>query len=416
MMNHTLLKVLLSMILAVIAGTLSGTTAGIGSVTFYQIYSLVGAAFFKRVEFGNWLSVSASIITGTARLGWEKSFKELGLKTFGYFIGTSALAIALGWILANLIEPGFFAKQVSALPPERLKELNALANEGAFAKVQQILLEIVPSNILAVAVQGKMLGLIFFTLLFGFFLSRIELGPANMLYNFFQGVFQVMMKITLLIMKVLPIAVFALVAKVVATTGYESIASAGYFFITVLIGLFLYMFVLLPLVLKVVGQVNPFAHMRAMVPALVTAFSTTSSAATLPVTIECVELQVGVSNRISSFTLPLGTSANLAGSSLQVIVAVFTVVQSYGIELSLATQVLVFFITLLLSIGMAGVPSASLISIVVILSAIGFPADGVGLVIAVERILDMCRTAVNVFSNSCCAVLVARSAGEKLKI
>jgi len=416
MVNHTLIKVLLAMVLAVMAGFLSGTTAGIGSVTFYQIYSLVGQLFLNALNLVIVPLVSASIITGTARLGREKSFKELGLKTFGYFIGTSALAIALGWILANLIEPGFFAAKASLLPKERLAELTSLANEGAFAKIQQILLEIVPSNILAVAAQGKMLGLIFFTLLFGFFLSQIESGPSNVLYNAFQGIFQVMMKITLLVMKVLPIAVFALVAKVVATTGYESIASAGYFLLTVLLGLAIYMFVLLPILLKTVAKVNPFAHMRAMVPALVTGFSTTSSAATLPVTLECVELQVGVSNRISSFTLPLGTSVNLAGSSLQVIVAVFTVAQSYGIELSLATQAIVFLMTLILSVGMAGIPSASLISIVIILSAIGFPADGVGLVIAVERILDMCRTAVNVFSNSCCAVLVARSAGEKLKI
>jgi proton glutamate symport protein len=214
----------------------------------------------------------------------------------------------------------------------------------------------------------------------------------------------------------LPLGVFALVAKTVAAIGLESITSVGYFFFTVLLGLTVYMFIALPILLKFIAKVSPIAHIKAMAPALITAFSTTSSAATLPVTLECVEKKIGVSNRIASFMLPLGSSVNLAGSSLQVIVAVFTIAQIYGLDLSFSTQIVVFTMTLLLSFGMAGIPSASLISIMLILTTIGFPADGVGLILAVERILDMFRTTVNVFSNSCCAVLVARSEGEDLKI
>lgn len=415
--NKSLLKVLAAIILAVIAGSLTGTNTEIaGGITYYQLYQLIGQLFLNALTLVVVPLVSASIITGAARIGGEKSAGKLGFKIFAVFFGTSFLAILVGWLLANFIKPGIFSHNAPLLPDGKLLELASQANEGAFSKIEQILLKIVPSNILLVASQGQMLGLIFFSLLFGFFLSRIEEEPARILKGFWQGIFQVMMKMTQLVMKVLPIGVFALVAKSIASIGLSSIASVGYFFFTVLLGLAIYMLLVLPLLLQVLAKVNPLAHIKAMAPALITAFSTTSSAATLPVTLECVEKKIGVSNRIAGFMLPLGSSVNLAGSSLQVIVAVFTIAQTYGLDLSLATQIVVFTMTLLLSFGMAGIPSASLISIMLILTTIGFPADGIGLILAVERILDMFRTMVNVFSNSCCAVLVARSEGENLNI
>lgn len=417
MRNNTLIKVLIAILLAVVAGVLTGTQAEIGGgITYYQLYQLFGQLFLNALTLVVVPLVSASIITGAARIGSEHSAGRLGLKIFIVFFFTSFLAIAVGWILANGIQPGVFSSSSATLPQEKLMELATQANEGAFSKIEQILLKVVPSNILQVASQGQMLGLIFFSLLFGFFLSRIEKEPGQILNGFWKGIFQVMMKMTQLVMKVLPFGVFALVAKVVASTGFKSVTSVGYFFFTVLLGLAIYMLVVLPLLLKFVARVSPLAHIKAMVPALITAFSTTSSAATLPVTLECVEKKVGVSNRIASFMLPLGSSVNLAGSSLQVIVAVFTIAQTYGLDLSFSTQMIVFVMTILLSFGMAGIPSASLISIMLILTTIGFPADGIGLILAVERILDMFRTMVNVFSNSCCAVLVARSENESLII
>lgn len=417
MLNKPLLKVLAAIILAVIVGSVTGTKTEIaGGITYYQLYQLIGQLFLNALTLVVVPLVSASIITGAARIGGEKTAGKLGIKIFSVFFGTSLLAILVGWLLANFIKPGLFSTNAALLPEGKLLELASQANEGAFAKIEQILLKIVPSNILLVASQGQMLGLIFFSLLFGFFLSRIEEEPARILNGFWKGIFQVMMRMTQLVMKVLPLGVFALVAKAVATTGLNSITSVGYFFFTVLVGLAIYMLLVLPFLLKYVARVNPLAHIKAMIPALITAFSTTSSAATLPVTLECVEKKVGVSNRIASFMLPLGSSVNLAGSSLQVIVAVFTIAQMYSLDLNFSTQVIVFTMSLLLSFGMAGIPSASLISIILILTTIGFPADGIGPILAVERILDMFRTMVNVFSNSCCAVLVARSEGETLKI
>ncbi|MGK5594721.1 MAG: dicarboxylate/amino acid:cation symporter [Parachlamydiaceae bacterium] len=416
MQNNTLIKVLIAIALAVLAGTLTGTEAGFAGITYYHLYQLFGQLFLNALSLVVVPLVAASIITGAAKIGGEQSAGRLGLKIFGYFFCTTFLAILVGWLLANLIQPGAFAAKNILLPHDQTLDFNIQANEGTFAKIEQIFLKMIPPNILMAASQGQMLGLIFFSLLFGFFLNKIDKEPSTVLHQFWKGIFQVMMQLTQLVMKFLPLGVFALVAKVIASTGLESVLSVGYFFFTVLLGLAIYMLILLPLLLKFIARVRPYAHLKAMMPALATAFSTTSSAATLPVTLECVEKRVGVSNRLASFILPLGASVNLSGSSLQVIIAVFTVAQIYGIELSAATQFTVFLMTLLLSFGMAGIPSASLISIMLILSTIGFPVDAIGLILAVERILDMFRTAVNVFSNSCCTVLVARSESETLNI
>lgn len=413
MPTKKLIQVLGAIFLAIIAGLITGTDKGIFGITFYQIYSLLGGLFLNALMLVVVPLVTSSIISGTAKMGGEQSFGKLGAKTFAAFLGTTGIAIAIGWVLSVLFQPGIIENSGEMLGKVGL-DLAASVNGSAFSKFEQILFRLVPSNIISVAAEGQMLGLIFFSLLFGFFISRINPEQGKILLSFWQGVFQVMMKITEFIMKAMPFGVFGLIAKVVATTGIESFTSVGYFFLAVIVGLILYMFVALSILLIGIAKVSPIKHLKAMMPALLTAFTTSSSAATLPVNMECIEEKVRVSNRIASFTLPLGASVNLAGSSLQVIVSVFFIAQVYGIPLSFSTQAIIFFMTWILSLGVAGVPSASLISVVIILSAIGLPADGVGLLMAVERILDMCRTTVNTYSNSCCCVLVARSEGESL--
>ena len=275
-----------------------------------------------------------------------------------------------------------------------------------------VFLQIIPSNIVD-AFHGQMPGLIFFSLLFGYALSKIEQHPQSILFGFWQGVFQSMLKITDIIMIFLPLGVFCLVAKSFTHAGLDSLRSLALFFVTVIIGLSAFMFLALPLLLKLIGRVKPLNHFRAMAPALITAFSTSSSSATLPVTIECVEKRAGVSNRICSLVIPLGTSINMSGSALYECVAAMFIAQVYGVELTFPTQFTIVLLSLVTSIGIAGIPSASIVAIIVILKALGLPAEGVGLLFAVDRILDMCRTTVNVFSDSCCAVLVARTEGEK---
>jgi Na+/H+-dicarboxylate symporter len=226
-----------------------------------------------------------------------------------------------------------------------------------------------------------------------------------------------MMGITDLIMKFAPLGVFGLVAKTVAGIGAEQIndlaVSLGTFTLSVLLALAVHTLVTLPLMLRFLGGVSPLAHFGAMMPALLTAFSTASSSATLPMTMECVQDNARVSKRTSSFVLPLGATVNMDGTALYECVAAMFIAQAYGLELSFVTQFTVVLVALLTSIGVAGIPAASLVAITIILATVGLPAEGIGLILAVDRILDMFRTSVNVFSDSCGAVIIARTEGEK---
>ncbi len=221
------------------------------------------------------------------------------------------------------------------------------------------------------------------------------------------------MRITDWVMMFAPIGVFALVAKVVAGTGFAAFVPLGWFAATVLLALGAHFLISLPLILWLVAGVHPLRHYRAMAPALLTAFSTASSSATLPVTMECVEKNAGVSNRTTSFVLPLGSTVNMDGTALYECVAALFIAQAYGVELSATQQFVVVMVALLTSIGVAGIPAASLVAISIVLAAVGLPPEGIGLILAVDRILDMCRTTVNVFSDSCGAVVIGRLQGEQ---
>ncbi len=397
--------------LAMIVGKYTGTTAGIFGITFYSMYDFIGQLFLNALTLVVVPLVSSSIITGIAKIGSDNSFGRVGLKTFSFYIGTSLLAVLIGLLFVNLVHPGHADAHHQVL--SNVSHLKDQITSQETHKISEILLQIIPSNVLRAFSQGQMLGLIFFSLIFGYAISKIESKPSQILLGFWQGIFQAMILITHGVMKFLPLGVFCLVAKVFATTGFDSLHSVGMFFVAVILGLLTFVFVALPLLLKFVGKVNPFLHFRAMAPALITAFSTSSSSATLPITMDCVEKRSGVSNRICSLVIPLGTSINMSGSALYECVAAMFVAQVYGIDLSFSTQFIVVLMALITSIGVAGIPSASLVAVLVILKSIGLPAEGIGLFIAVDRILDMCRTTVNVFSDSCCAVLVASSEGEK---
>ncbi len=414
MKNNTLLYVFIAMILAGIAGLLTGQTGTVFGVPYLEIYSLIGQLFLNALTLVVVPLVAASIITGTARIACEHSFGSLGLKTFSLYFLTSALAVMCAWFVSVLLEPGIkehIPNSAMVSGTEALQEIQK--NQGdVFDTIRQIFLKLVPSNILAVASQGQMLGLILFSLLFGFFIPKIDAEAGKALLGFWKGIFEVMMCMTHLVMKALPLGVFGLVAKVVATTGFSALKPIAFFFVTVFCAFGIYCFIVLPLLLKLMGGINPLKHYKAVSPALFTAFSTSSSAAALPVTIDCVERRAGVSNRICSFTVPLAISLNLSGTALYSCVSVFFICQVYGLQPGWGMQFLIALLALLTSIGMAGIPSASIAAIIMILQTIGLPADGIVMIMAVERILDMFRTGINVLGHTCCAVLVAKSEGE----
>lgn len=409
-------QIVIALVLAVIAGTLTGVNAGVFGVSFYSVYEFFGTMFLNALKMLIVPLVMSSIISGMAGASQSDAFGRLGIKTLAYYMTTSLLAILVGLVLVDLFAPGIVdgkpAREVLGMSADTSNMLALTAGKGV-GDVVEVFLRMIPTNVVAAAANGQLLGLIFFSLLFGFFMTRIHNRYVETMQNFWQGIFEVMMRITDWVMKFAPIGVFALVAKVVASTGFGAFIPLAVFMLTVLSALAIHVFVTLPLLLKFIARVKPLRHYRAMAPALLTAFSTASSSATLPLTMECVEKNAGVSNRTTSFVLPLGATVNMDGTALYECVAAMFIAQAYGLELTFVTQFTIVLIALLTSIGVAGIPAASLVAIVVILAAIGLPAEGIGLILAVDRILDMCRTSVNVFSDSCGAVLIARSEGEE---
>ncbi len=403
-----------AIVLAIAFGSIVGESGKIWNIPFYSLLDTAGTLFLNALTLVVVPLVSSSIIAGIARIGNDGGFGRIGGKTFFFYLSTSLLAILIGLFFVDLIGPG-----TGHIIGHNLESGDYVANlKQSMANregkgLSNVLLSIVPSNVLLAFSQGNMLGLIFFSILFGYSISKIQSSHANVLQSFFQGVFETMIQLTHLIMKLLPYGVFCLVAKVFMTTGVHSLAPVALFTLTVILGLSTFMFIGLPLMLQLIGQIKPAWLFKAMGPALITAFSTSSSSATLPITIDCVEKRAGVSNRICSLVIPLGTSINMSGSALYECVAAMFIAQAYGLELSFTNQFLIVFLSLITSIGVAGIPSASLVAILIILRFMGLPAEGVGLFVAVDRLLDMCRTTVNVFSDSCCAVLVAKAEGEK---
>lgn len=411
-------QILLALVLAMAVGLVLGPQASLAGVTFSAVFEFVGTLFLNALKMIVVPLIVSSIICGVGGLGGGSGIGRLGGKTLAFYMASSLLAIVVGLVLVNLTAPGVIdgqpaGEQLNLSSPEALEgKLSAIENRGA-GDIADVFLRMLPTNIVQAAAEGQLLGLITFAILFGFFMNRLEHRYSDVLQAFWQGVFETMMSITLLIMKFAPLGVFGLVAATVMATGFEAFEPLAWFFLTVVAALALHMFVTMALVLKYLGGINPLWHYRAMAPAMLTAFSTASSSATLPLTMECIEKNVGVSNKTTSFVLPLGATINMDGTALYECVAALFIAQAYGLDLSFAQQFLVVITALLTSIGVAGIPSASLVAISVILTAIGLPLEGIGLLLVTDRILDMMRTAVNVFSDSCCAVVMARTEGER---
>ena len=370
----------------------------------------MGDVFIKALKMIIIPLIFTSIVSGIANVGSGDNLGRLGIKTIGYYLSTSTVALCIGLVVVNIFKPGVgadlgFANQVEGL---------GVAKES----FGSTLMNIVPDNLFVAMVENQMLSIIFFAILMGFFITKIKDKSQKILLGFFDSLFELIMKITLFIIKFTPYGIFGIVAKQIAENNDlgELFSRLGLFMLVVILALFIHAFVVLPIVLRAIGRVNPVKHFNAMRTPLITAFSTSSSNATLPLTMNAVKKNSGVSTKISSFTLPLGATVNMDGTALYELVAAMFIAQAYGIELTITEQIIGVLTGLLASIGAAGIPMAGLVMISVVLSAMGLPLEGVGLILAVDRILDMFRTTVNVWSDSCGAVIIAKSEGEKLKV
>ncbi len=374
----------------------------------------IGELFLRSLSMIIIPLIMCSITTGVASVGNADNLGRLGLKTLSYYIISTLLAIITGFFLVQIIKPGVGAELGFTMPAEDIASIS-----DDFGST---IIEIIPSNIFEALVQGQMLSIIFFSVLFGFFLTKVNERSRIVITDVLNAALDVIMKITLFIIRFTPLGIFSITAKVIAQQIQmgndisEIISRLGLYFVTVLLGLLIHGFITLPLSVKILGKANPVKHFKNMSTPLLTAFSTSSSNATLPLTMEAVEMKDGVSNKIASFTLPLGATINMNGTALYECVAVMFIAQAYGIDLTFGQQVIIIFTALLAAIGSAGIPMAGLVMMTVVLKAVGLPLEGIGLILAVDRILDMFRTAVNVYGDTCCAVVIAKSEGENLNI
>ena len=412
-------RIFLALVFGVFVGALVPATAGLGTLTTGAVFSFVGDLFLRLLQMVVVPLVATSIVTSVARLGRDHAFARLGAKTAGYYVLTTILASLVALVIFNLVQPGKVDAEVSAQLragiPGSVEEVREGLDGKSTGDLADVIRRAVPVNILSAASDNReMLAVIFFALLFGFFSGRLPDGKREAFLNFWESANEVMLAITHAVMRVAPFGIFALIARNVQESGSAALGPLALFFACVAGGLLFHMFVTLAVLMRTLGGFRPWPHYRAMLPALLTAFSTASSSATLPVTMECVEKNAGVSPRVAGFTLPLGSTVNMDGTALYECAVVLFIAQLYGVSLDWTQQLLVVVLALLTSIGVAGIPAASLVAIVIILQALGLPLEAIAIVMATDRILDMMRTTVNVFGDTTAAVVIAASEGEKI--
>ena len=412
-------RIFFALVLGAIAGAFVPAAAGIGTLTAGAVFSFLGDLFLRLLQMVVVPLVATSIVTSVARLGRYHAFARLGAKTAGYYMLTTILASLVALVIFNLVQPGKVDAEVSAQlragVPGSVEEVRGGLDGKSTGDLADVIRRAVPVNILGAASDNReMLAVIFFALLFGFFSGLLPDGKREAFLHFWESANEVMLAITHAVMRVAPLGIFALIARNVQESGSAALGPLALFFACVAGGLLFHMFVTLAILMRTLGGFRPWPHYRAMLPALLTAFSTASSSATLPVTMECVEKNAGVSPRVAGFTLPLGSTVNMDGTALYECAVVLFIAQLYGVSLDWTQQLLIVVLALLTSIGVAGIPAASLVAIVIILQALGLPLEAIAIVMATDRILDMMRTTVNVFGDSTAAAVIAASEGDKL--
>lgn len=458
-------------LIAIILGIVFG-------VYFYPYIGYVGwtgQLFLRALNMLVLPLIFCSIISAIGNLPDGESLKRMGFKTIGFYAGTTLLAILTGMVFVTLLRPGVGLEMPSklednqaqiAMADSEVKQEPVVQEEAApqtamadsdvkqepvvkeepapqtasadsndkqelsekVKKIQEqqksfgeLLMNMIPNNVVEDMAKGNMLPVIFFAFLAGTLIHSIPSSNAQTLKNFFRSCFELMMQMTLLVVRLAPIGVFGLIAVQCAQYAGDSekliqaAGSLGMFMITCFLGMGFHFFITLSIVLIVFAKVNPIRHMVNMLPSLMTAFSTATSNATIPLSMECLEKNSGVSRQTSGFVIPLGATLNMNGTALYECVIVIFMSQAYGLPLTLTDQVVMVTIVMLAAAGTAGIPMASFVMTAIALRAVGLPLEGLGVILAIDRILDMTRTTVNIYGDTCCAVYIARSEGEELK-
>jgi len=365
--------------------------------------------------------IFCSLTVAVGGLGNIRQLGRLGGKTFVFFMGTTVCAIIIGLLLANIVKPGTYMSEIDKarllLEFQGGASQRLVAVQGQEASlltfIKQFVTQIIPKNPVRAAVEGEILQVLFFAILFGLTIAMLPEDKSKMLVKFFDGVNESLILMVSIIMQFAPLGVFGLIAKIVGASGFGILKTLLVYALVVLGGLTLHVFLVYCPLVYLFSRINPFNLLKAIRQAQLIAFGTSSSSATFPVTKRCVEDNLNVSSKISSFVLPLGTTINMDGTALYQGVATLFIAQVFGMDLSFFQQATIVITATLASVGAAGVPGVGLITLTMILISIGIPTEGIALILGVDRFLDMFRTMVNVTGDSSCTVIIAATEGEE---
>ena len=393
--------------IALIAGAIVGIALNMfaADVDFVQnvlvngIFYVVGQGFIRLMQMLVVPLVFCSLICGATAIGDSKTLGKVGVKIIGFYIFTTMMAVAVALGIGLLIKPGM-GLDMSQI---QTAEVAASSDSVSFAET---LLNIIPKNPIGALANGEMLQVIVFALIVGVILAKLQ-DKTQLVTNFFQQGNDIMMEMTMMVMGLAPIGVFCLIAKTFAGLGFSAMVPMFKYMGAVLLALFIQCCGVYQILLALLTRLNPLRFLKKFAPVMGFAFSTATSNATIPMNIDTLEEKIGVNRRISSFTIPLGATINMDGTSIMQGVAVVFVAQAFGIQLSPADYLTVIATATLASIGTAGVPSVGLVTLAMVFDSVGLPVAGIGLIMGIDRILDMTRTAVNITGDAVCTTIVA---------
>ena len=402
--------------IALIAGAVTGTIINnffmhidvVNKVIVEGIFYVIGQGFISLMKMLVVPLVFCSIVCGAASIGDTKTLGKVGVRTIIFYICTTMLAVAVALSVASLINPGL-GLDMSAV--ENVKTTIDSSATNTDLSLVDTILNIIPTNPIASLANGEMLQIIVFALIVGIILAKLK-DKAQLVSNFFQQGNDIMMEMTMMIMKIAPIGVFCLVGRTFSELGFSAMVPMFKYMITVVLALAIQCYGVYMIMLRVFAGLNPFKFAKKFFPVQAFAFSTATSNATIPLNIDTLEEKVGVSRKISGFTIPLGATINMDGTSIMQGVAVVFVAQAFGIHLDPADYLTVIATATLASIGTAGAPSVGLVTLAMVFDSVGLPVSGIGLIMGIDRILDMLRTAVNITGDAVCTTIVAKQNKE----
>lgn len=367
------------------------------------VFYVIGQGFIRLMQMLVVPLVFCSLVCGSMAIGDTKTLGKVGVKTICFYIFTTALAVVIALSVANIIDPGIGLDMDSI----EKAEVSTTAED---TDMVETLLNIIPKNPIGAMANGDMLPIILFALFVGIMLAKLG-NKADVVASFFSQFNDVMMEMTMAIMKVAPIGVFCLIARTFANLGFSAFQPMLKYMGSVVLALVIQCFVVYQVLLFVFTRLNPLKFIKKFLPVMGFAFSTATSNATIPMSIDTLNKKMGVSKQISSFTIPLGATINMDGTSIMQGVAVIFIAQAYGIDLTIGNLATVVLTATLASIGTAGVPSVGLITLAMVLNSVGLPTEGIALIMGIDRILDMIRTAVNITGDAVCTTIVSHQEG-----